>query len=69
MKSRLNEELHQTNKISSNFQSDITRIKSKLLETAFPKNLIVNTINDLFNVGIGVYRTKMAFRRMEKSFS
>ena len=43
-------ELHRTKKVSSNFQSEIARIKAMFLRAGFPYKVIENTINNFNNV-------------------
>ena len=49
-KNAINGELHRAKKISSNFQSEIARIKAKFLKAGFPHKVIENTINNFNNV-------------------
>ena len=49
-KNAINGELHTTNKISSNFQSEKARIKAKFLNAGFPHKVIESTINNFNNV-------------------
>ena len=49
-KNAINGELHRAKKISSNFQSEIARIKAKFLKASFPHKVIENTINNFHNV-------------------
>ena len=46
----INDELHRSKKISSNFQSEIARIEAKFLKAVFPHNVTENTINNFNNV-------------------
>ena len=49
-KKAINGELHKAKKISSNFQSEIARIKAKFLNTGFPHKVIESTSNNFNNV-------------------
>ena len=49
-KNAINGELHRAKKISSNFQSEIARIKAKFLNAVFPHKVIESTINNVNNV-------------------
>ena len=49
-KNAINGELHRAKKISSNFQSEIARIKAKFLNAGFPHKVIESTINNFNNV-------------------
>ena len=49
-KNAINGELHRVKNISSNFQSEIARIKAKFLNTGFPHKVIGSTINNFNNV-------------------
>ena len=49
-KNTINGELHRAKKISSNFQSEIARIKAKFLNAGFPHKVIESTINNFNNV-------------------
>ena len=49
-KNAINGELLRATKISSNFQSEIARIKTKFLNPGFPHKVIENTINNFNNV-------------------
>ena len=49
-KKTINGELHRAKKISSNFQSEIARIKAKFLNTGFPHKVIESTSNNFNNV-------------------
>ena len=49
-KNAINDELHRAKKISSNFQSEIARIKAKFLNAGFPHKVIESTINNFNNV-------------------
>ena len=42
--------MHRAKKISSNFQSEIARIKTKFLHAGFPHKVIEGTINNFNNV-------------------
>ena len=42
--------MHRAKKISSNFQSEIARIKTKFLHAGFPQKVIEGTINNFNNV-------------------
>ena len=46
-KNAINGELHRVKKISSNFQSEIARIKAKFLNAGFPHKVIESTIEEL----------------------
>ena len=46
----INDELHRSKKISSNFQSEIARIEAKFLKAGFPHNVTENTIKNFNNV-------------------
>ena len=46
-KNAINGELHRAKKISSNFQSEIARIKAKFLNAGFPHKVIESTIEEL----------------------
>ena len=48
-KNAINGELHRAKKISSNFQSEIARIKAKFLNAGFPHKVIESTINNFNN--------------------
>ena len=49
-KNSINGELHKTKKISSNFKSEIARIKAKFLKAGFPHKVVENIINNFNNV-------------------
>ena len=49
-KNAINGELHRAKKISSNFQSEIARIKAKFLNAGFPHKVIGSAINNFNNV-------------------
>ena len=49
-KNAINGELHRAKKISSNFQSEISRIKAKFLNAGFARKVIESTINNFNNV-------------------
>ena len=49
-KNAINSELHRAKKISSNFQSEIVRIKVKFLNAGFPHKVIESTITYFNNV-------------------
>ena len=49
-KNVINGELHRAKKISSNFQSEIPRIRAKFLKASFPPKVIENTINNFNNI-------------------
>ena len=49
-KNVINGELQRAKKISSNFQSEIARIKAKFLNAGFPHKVIESTINNFNNV-------------------
>ena len=49
-KNAINSELHRAKKISSNFQSEIARIKAKFLKACFPHKVIENIISNFNNV-------------------
>ena len=49
-KNAINGEFLRATKISSNFQSEIARIKTKFLNAGFPYKVIENTINNFNNV-------------------
>ena len=46
----INGELDRAKKITSNFQSEIARIKAKFLNAGFPHKFIESTINDFNNI-------------------
>ena len=46
----INGELQRATKISSNFQSEIDRTKTKFLNAGFPHKVIENAINNFNNV-------------------
>ena len=49
-KNAINVELHRAKKISSNFQSEIAKIKAKFLKASFPHKVVENTISYFNNV-------------------
>ena len=49
-KNAVNGDFYRAKKISSNFQSEIARIRAKFLKADFPHKVIENTINNLNNV-------------------
>ena len=49
-KNAINSELHRAKKISSNFQSEIARIKAKFLNATCPHKVIESTINNFNNI-------------------
>ena len=49
-KNATNGELHRAKKISSNFRSEIARIKAKFLQASVPPKVTENTISNFNNV-------------------
>ena len=60
-KNAINGELHRAKKISSNFQSEIARIKAKFLNAGFPHKVIERTINNFNNVDEELIITRWLF--------